>query len=120
VSEPEAFEEEHRIAITKRLEGLETIARLMAEGPDNRSLELYGTARALHGDIEELYGRYVPAPGYNSGAVLRIRKHLSALAGLDEYHLPEGHRGHLVHVLADLKRLRDALDSELITDSNKR
>ena len=104
-----ALAHEHRVAITKRLDALEGIARKCQGQAQGQCLEAYAQARALLRDLEELFSEYLPTRAHLAEPLPRIRHHLGAMAGLDEDELAEGSRSHLDQILADIRNMRSFL-----------
>jgi hypothetical protein len=100
---------EHRVAITKRLDALESIAQRCQSQAQGQCLEGYAQARALLRDLEDLFSEYLPGRIHLAEPLPRVRQHLGAMAGLDEYDLPEGSRSHLEEIMADIRRMRTFL-----------
>ena len=107
-----ALAHEHRVAITKRLDALEVIAHRCQNQAQGQCLEAYAQARALLRDLEDLFSEYLPSRIHLAEPLPRIRKHLGAMAGLDEYELPEGSRSHVDQVVDDIRKMRSFLPPE--------
>lgn len=107
-----ALAHEHRVAITKRLDALESIAQRCQSQAQGQCLEAYSQARALLRDLEDLFSEYLPSRIHLAELLPRVRQHLGAMAGLDEYDLPEGSRSHLDQVMADIRKMRTFLPPE--------
>jgi len=104
-----ALAHEHRVAITKRLDALEGIAHKCQGQAHAQCLEAYAQARALLRDLEDLFSEYLPSRAHLAEPLPRIRHHLGAMAGLDEYELAEGSHSHVDQVIADIRKMRTFL-----------
>jgi hypothetical protein len=104
-----ALPHEPRIAITKRLDALEGIAKQVEGEAQAQSLAVYSQARALLRDLEDLFAEHLPSRLHLAEPLPRVRQHLGAMAGLEEHELAEGVHSHLEQVLADIRRMRAAL-----------
>lgn len=104
-----ALPHEYRVAITKRLDALEGIAHRCQSQAQGQCLEAYAQARALLRDLEELFAEHLPTREHLAEPLPRVRRHLGAMAGLEEEDLPEGSRSHCDQVLTDIRKMRAAL-----------
>ncbi len=98
-----------RVAITKRLEALEGIAKRVEAEAQAQSLADYSQARSLLRDLEDLFAEHLPSRVHLSEPLPRVRQHLGAMAGLEEHELREGVHSHLEQVLSDIRKMRAAL-----------
>jgi hypothetical protein len=91
---------------------LEVIAHRCQNQAQGQCLEAYAQARALLRDLEDLFSEYLPSRIHLAEPLPRIRQHLGAMAGLDEYELPEGSRSHVDQVVDDIRKMRSFLPPE--------
>ena len=107
-----ALAHEHRVAITKRLDALEGIAQRCQSQVQGQCLEGYAQARALLRDLEDLFAEYLPTRVHLAAPLHAVRRHLGAMAGLEEEDLPDGSHSHLEQVLDGIGKMRTSLPPE--------
>jgi|SRR5947209_16663402 len=107
-----ALAHEHRVAITKRLEALETIAQRCHKQAEGQCLEGYAQARALLRDLEDLFAEQLPTRVHLVEPLHRVRQNLAAMAGLEEHELPDASHSHFDEVCDGIKKIRTYLPPE--------
>jgi hypothetical protein len=107
-----ALAHEHRVAINRRLDALQGIAHRCQNQANGQCLEGYAQARALLRDLEDLFAEYLPTRAHLAGPLHAVRRHLGALAGLEEEELPDGSHSHLEQVLDGIGKIRTGLPPE--------
>ncbi|GAC1339358.1 MAG: hypothetical protein NVSMB26_27140 [Beijerinckiaceae bacterium] len=102
-----------RVAITKRLDALEGLAKRFGPGAANaRAVEVYAQARVLIRDLEDLFAEHLPTRIHIGPQVQSIRQRLAAMADLEEHEIPDEKRGHLGVILDAIQMLRKFLPPE--------
>jgi hypothetical protein len=107
-----ALAHEYRVAITKRLDALETIAQRCQNQAQGQCIEGYAQARALLRDLEDLFAEQLPTRVHLAEPLHRVRQHLAAMAGLEEHELPDGSHSHFDEVRDGIHKIRTYLPPE--------
>ena len=107
-----ALAHEFRVAITKRLDALETIAQRCQNQAQGQCIEGYAQARALLRDLEDLFAEQLPTRVHLAEPLHSVRQHLAAIAGLEEHDLPEGGSSHFDGVRDGIHKIRTYLPPE--------